>query len=237
MSTPLFYKLYLLNLLSKLELLEKGITQLKADYSLARLEKMHRELHDLSQDMKLFGDEKKSQFLKECEMDMIVKIKNFYYDTNQLWLNHLEEFVGKLKKHIDQIGGINPVDREKRKVVIVDDDEDILKLLVHEFRELGFEVETFKLGKEALAFLSNEKNIQDVFLLILDRILPDMDGLDVLRAFSKSKKKIPTLILSVLSSESDILSGLQDGAVDYIAKPFSVFFLVQKALNLLKTEQ
>ncbi|QLH35030.1 MAG: response regulator [Parachlamydiaceae bacterium] len=73
------------------------------------------------------------------------------------------------------------------------------------------------------------------FLLILDRILPDMDGLDILKEFrEKSKVQIPILILSALNTDSDILSGLQLGAIDYIGKPFSIYLLVQKALNLLK---
>ncbi len=126
---------------------------------------------------------------------------------------------------------------EKRKIIIVDDDEFILGLLSHEFKELGFDVITFTIGKEALLFLRDEKNLQGVFLLILDRILPDMDGLDILKEFStKSKIKIPILVLSILSSESDILSGLQLGAIDYIGKPFSIYLLVQKALNLLNNK-
>lgn len=124
---------------------------------------------------------------------------------------------------------------KKRKIIIVDDDEFILRLLTHEFRELGFDIQTFKIGSEARSFLMKEENLQGVFLLVLDRILPDMDGLDILREFTtKSKVKIPTLILSVLSSEKDILSGLSNGAVDYIGKPFSIYRLVQKALNLLE---
>src|ERR1700743_665687 len=99
---------------------------------------------------------------------------------------------------------------EKRKILIVDDDEFILRMLTHEFNQLGFDVKSFKIGGEALSFLMDEKNLQGFFLLIIDRILPDMDGLDILKEFNaKSKVKIPILILSVLSSEQDILSGLQ----------------------------
>lgn len=126
----------------------------------------------------------------------------------------------------------------KRKIIVVDDDDYILLLLGHEFRELGFEVITFKIGKEARNFLLDEKNLNGVFLLILDRILPDMDGLDILKEFrEKSKVQIPILILSALNTDSDILSGLQLGAIDYIGKPFSIYLLVQKALNLLKEKK
>jgi two-component system phosphate regulon response regulator PhoB len=119
----------------------------------------------------------------------------------------------------------------------VDDDEDLQKLLSYEFRELGFEVQSFKAGETALEFLLNPQNLEDVFLLILDRMLPDMDGLDILQQFNeKSPVKVPVLILSVLSKENDIIAGLQGGAVDYIPKPFSVFMLMQKALNMLKAQ-
>jgi len=122
----------------------------------------------------------------------------------------------------------------KKKVIIVDDDEDLLKLLVYEFHSIGFDVASFTTGAAALKFLLDEKNLKDAFLLILDRVLPDMDGLDVLRQFEeKFPRTIPVLIVSVLSSEKDIVLGLQTGAIDYITKPFSVFALMQKSMNLL----
>jgi CheY-like chemotaxis protein len=239
MAKHLIYRQYLLNLFSKLEHLEESVKILKTDYTLSGLGKLQRELHEFSQDLSLLGDGSNSSHLvKQVEYDVIVKLKNFYYNTSQDWLHPLEEMLQKLKHQLIQIMGEDPVTKIKKKIVVVDDDDDILKLLMHEFRDLGFEVQTFNNGTEALTFLLNEENVKDVYLLILDRVLPDMDGLDILREFStKSKAKIPTLILSVLNSESDILSGLQGGAVDYIAKPFSVFFLVQKALNLLKSEK
>lgn len=120
------------------------------------------------------------------------------------------------------------------KILIVDDDEDLLRLLSAAFKSQGFEVEGFVNGKAAIGFLSNEKNIESLCLLILDRMLPDMDGLDILRFFvEKYKSKLPILILSVLSSEKDTLEGLQKGAVDYVAKPFSVNILLQKARKLI----
>ena len=117
------------------------------------------------------------------------------------------------------------------KVIIVDDDEDLLRLLVFAFKEKGFEPSTLSTGKEALSYLMREENTKDAVLLILDRILPDMEGLDILKQF---KPKIPVLILSALSSEKDVLAGLKLGAVDYIPKPFSLPILMQKALSLIK---
>jgi DNA-binding response OmpR family regulator len=122
--------------------------------------------------------------------------------------------------------------------VVVDDDESVLKILKAEFTVLGYETETFLDGKEAHDYIFNKKNQQKIVLLILDRMLPDMDGLDILRELiNKKELKIPTLILSALIQENEVLEGLQEGAVDYITKPFSVLMLMQKAQNLLRVQE
>ncbi|MBS3904821.1 MAG: response regulator transcription factor [Simkania sp.] len=123
---------------------------------------------------------------------------------------------------------------KKNMIVIVDDDEDLLRLLTAAFIAKGFEVKTMTTGKEGLSFFSDEKKWSGAALIILDRMLPDMDGLDILRKFTaKFSHKVPVLILSVLTSEKDVLSGLQKGAVDYIGKPFSLPILMEKALALI----
>ncbi len=120
------------------------------------------------------------------------------------------------------------------KILIVDDDEDLLRLLTTAFKSQGFEVEGITSGKGAIAYLTNEGNVKSLCLLILDRMLPEMDGLEILRFFlEKYKSKVPILILSSLSSEKDTLEGLQKGAVDYVAKPFSINILIQKARKLI----
>lgn len=122
----------------------------------------------------------------------------------------------------------------KKKIVIVDDDEDLLKLLAAAFGARDFDVQTLSTGKDALKYLGNEKNIQSMHLLILDRMLPDMDGLDILKELeAKFPGKVPVLILSVLSAERDVLAGLKKGAVDYVTKPFSLPILLERAQLLL----
>lgn len=124
---------------------------------------------------------------------------------------------------------------EKNTVVIIDDDEDLLKLLVQAFKSKNHEVETFVNGKDALSFLNNQKKIKEVCLIVLDRILPDMDGIEILNKLKeKASFDIPVLILSVLSSEKDVLSGLKHGAIDYVPKPFSLPIFMQKAEKLIK---
>lgn len=121
------------------------------------------------------------------------------------------------------------------KVVIVDDDEDLLNLMIFGFQAHHFDVEVFKCGKDALDYLSDKNNLSSTRLLILDRILPDMDGLDILQQLSKKhEKKMPiVLILSLLNSEKDVLKGLEMGAIDYLEKPFNLNVLLDKAHTLL----
>jgi two-component system phosphate regulon response regulator PhoB len=124
-------------------------------------------------------------------------------------------------------------DETRNKVIIVDDDEDLLRLLTFAFTAKGFDVHGLSNGKEALAYLLEEKNLQGACLLVLDRILPDVDGLDILKKLRTRPFSFPVLILSTLSSEQDVVSGLKEGAVDYITKPFSLPVLMQKALSLI----
>ena len=122
----------------------------------------------------------------------------------------------------------------KKWVIIVDDDEDLQEMLSFAFKKEGFQVKQFLKGASALDYLSDEKHVKSAALLILDRILPDMDGLHILKSFyAQSKIKPPVLILSVLSAEKDVLAGLKGGAVDYVVKPFSLPILMQKALSLI----
>jgi DNA-binding response OmpR family regulator len=122
-------------------------------------------------------------------------------------------------------------------VVIVDDDKDLLDMLVFSFESEGFLVKGLENKTKALEFLSVKENLNQISLLILDRMLPDGDGLDIIREIQPIlPKQIPVLFLSVLSSEKDVLSGLKYGAIDYIAKPFSLPVLLTKALALINRE-
>lgn len=123
---------------------------------------------------------------------------------------------------------------KKNKIVIVDDDADLLNILIYSFEAQGYEVQGISNGKEAKQFLADEKNVKAVSLLILDRLLPDMDGLELLQMFEeKYHNQIPVLILSVLSAEKDVISGLKYGAIDYMSKPFNLPILMRKAQALL----
>lgn len=127
------------------------------------------------------------------------------------------------------------MNQDKKKIIIVEDDTDLLDMLVFSFESEGFEVKGISSGTEALNYLKQKENLENASLIILDRLLPDMDGLDILRQVASTlPRHVSVLILSVLSSERDVLSGLKHGAIDYVAKPFSLSVLIGKAMALIQ---
>lgn len=125
-------------------------------------------------------------------------------------------------------------EKKHKKIVIVEDDEDLLPLLIAAFQAQGFDVHEIINGKEASDYLMEEKNLDSLCLIILDRFLPDMDGIEILKQFiNKFHNRVPVLIFSILSSEKDVIEGFKYGAVDYVTKPFSLPILMSKALSLI----
>jgi diguanylate cyclase (GGDEF)-like protein len=123
---------------------------------------------------------------------------------------------------------------KKNMVLLIDDDEDLLKMMGYAFRTHGFSVKTISTGQEAMKFVADKQNLANVIIILIDRLLPDMDGIEILKRLKEGEYgKIPILIVSSLSSEKDILQGLREGAVDYVTKPFSLSVLMQKVRVLL----
>jgi len=121
------------------------------------------------------------------------------------------------------------------RVLIVEDDRDIADLVAHYLGKAGFATELLSSGREALKTIS--ENPPD--LLILDLMLPQMDGLEICRAVRASEKTamVPIIMLTARGEESDRIVGLELGADDYIAKPFSPNELVARARALLRRTQ
>jgi two-component system OmpR family response regulator len=107
-----------------------------------------------------------------------------------------------------------------RKVLIVDDEDDILHFLELVLREKGYEVATASGGEEALA----QARSAPPDLVLLDIMMPQMDGWQVLRQLRGDERTagVPVALLSARTGARDRMQGLQEGAVDYICKPFSL---------------
>jgi DNA-binding response OmpR family regulator len=106
---------------------------------------------------------------------------------------------------------------DKIKILIVEDDPEINQLISHALSREGYIAESVYNGKEAIL----KQSVNTYQLVILDLMIPLVDGYEVLRKI-REKAKIPVLILSAKSEESDKIIGLGLGADDYITKPFSV---------------
>lgn len=108
------------------------------------------------------------------------------------------------------------VDETMENIVVVDDDKEIAELLQIYLRNEGYELKVFHSGTEALCYLSEH----DPDLLLLDVMIPDMDGFEILRKIRK-RKYYPVIFISAKDDSYAVLEGLMSGGDDYIKKPFN----------------
>lgn len=118
-----------------------------------------------------------------------------------------------------------------KKILIVDDEPNIVMSLEYTFKKKGFEVYIARDGSEALEILENK--IPDVILL--DVMMPKVDGYQTIKLIkeNKSLEHVKVIFLSAKSKSSDIEKGLSLGADKYLLKPFSVKKLVSEVNELL----
>ncbi len=120
----------------------------------------------------------------------------------------------------------------KQKLLVADDERDIIDILKYNLEKEGFEILTASNGREAL--LQARKNPD---LILLDVMMPEMNGHDVVRALKTdpSTASIPVIFLTARTSELDEVIGLELGADDYITKPISVPKLIARIKSALRT--
>lgn len=119
-----------------------------------------------------------------------------------------------------------------QRIYCVEDDEDIRELVLYALKSSGFEVEEFS---TASAF-ENTIDVSMPDLILLDIMLPDKDGIEILRELRRKQntKNIPVILLTAKSTESDKVRGFDMGADDYVTKPFSVLELISRIKAVLK---
>jgi len=120
----------------------------------------------------------------------------------------------------------------KEKVLIVEDEKDIIKMLEYNLKKEGYRILSARDGEDALDLAIRE--LPD--LVILDLMLPGMDGLEVCKELKKEAKTapIPVIMLTAKSQESDKVLGLELGADDYMTKPFSPRELIARIKAVLR---
>ena len=121
------------------------------------------------------------------------------------------------------------------RVVIIEDERDIVELVRYNFRKEGFEVESFGRGREGLDFL--RRNPVDVVLL--DILLPDDDGFNICRRLRADDRlrALPVIFLTAKGEEVDRVLGLEIGGDDYVVKPFSPRELVARVKAVLRRQE
>ena len=127
------------------------------------------------------------------------------------------------------------MDGVSSRILIVEDDRDIADLVAHYLGKAGFTTDVMSSGREALKAIGD----RPPDLLVLDLMLPQVDGLEVCRAVRSNDNtaEIPIIMLTARAEESDRIVGLELGADDYIAKPFSPNELVARVRALLRRAQ
>src|SRR5262245_2868205 len=120
----------------------------------------------------------------------------------------------------------------KQKILVVDDEPEAVELVEFNLKQAGFDVATAADGDEALK--KAKANVPA--LMVLDLMLPEIDGLEVCKLMRRdaTTAKIPILMLTAKASEIDRVLGLELGADDYVTKPFSPRELVLRVKKILE---
>lgn len=118
---------------------------------------------------------------------------------------------------------------EKERILVVDDDVDIVQTTKIQLEKEGYEVLTAYDGLEALDILTRET----VQLLLIDVMMPKMDGFSAIMKI-REKKNLPIIVMSAKSEDSDKILGLSIGADDYISKPFNAKELIARVKSQLR---
>ncbi len=120
----------------------------------------------------------------------------------------------------------------KKSILVVEDEEDILALLHFNLSKAGYAVDCAACGEEALQKIK----LQQPDLVLLDLMLPGIDGLDICRQLRRTEvtAELPIIMLTARGEEQDVIQGLELGADDYVTKPFSIKVLLARIQTVLR---
>jgi len=121
---------------------------------------------------------------------------------------------------------------KKGPICVIEDEEDIREILTLQLKREGYETLTAETGEEGIRVVREKKPA----LVLLDLMLPGVDGLDVCRTLREGKdtKEIPIIMITARGEESDIITGLEMGADDYVTKPFSPRVVLSRIKTVLR---
>jgi two-component system phosphate regulon response regulator PhoB len=156
-------------------------------------------------------------------MQMMVKAGRSMERTGARFGDHTPSATGATNK---------PAGIARERILVVDDEEDLLELVNYNLSKEGFRVRPVTTGEEALA--EARETLPD--LIVLDLLLPAVDGLEVCRRLKSDPRTrhIPIIMLTAKSEEADMVAGLELGADDYVTKPFSPRVLLARVKAILR---
>ena len=123
----------------------------------------------------------------------------------------------------------------KKKILVVDDEIDIVNLIQYNLEKEGYDTLPAYTGESAIEL--SERMLPS--LIILDLMLPEMDGMEICRVLKRGEKTrdIPIIMLTAKGGEVDIVSGLEVGADDYITKPFKMAELIARVKTVMRRRE
>lgn len=119
------------------------------------------------------------------------------------------------------------------KILVIDDEENIRNLLCETLRLVGFNPVPAKSGTDAISLIRKEK----FDLALLDVNMPILDGFKTLEKVRSLTESLPVIMLSARTEKEDVITGLREGADDYIAKPFSIEEVITRIQTVLRRVQ
>jgi len=136
--------------------------------------------------------------------------------------------VYKISRHRQESNGAVTL----RRVLVVEDEEPIREMIRYALERAGYAVHDAESGEEALAAVRRERPD----LVVLDLMLPGIDGLEVCRRIRMDREsaELPLIILTARDGENDVVAGLENGADDYLTKPFSPSILAARVRAVLR---
>ncbi len=120
-------------------------------------------------------------------------------------------------------------------VLVVEDEQHLAEGLRFNLEAEGFDVTVRENGEDALADFDSKKSSYD--LLVLDVMLPGIDGFEVIRRLREARHFLPTLMLTARSRPDDVVKGIAAGADDYLAKPFDLGVLIARIKGLIRRRE
>lgn len=118
------------------------------------------------------------------------------------------------------------------RIYCVEDDEGIRELIIYAVKSAGFEVEGFETAGE----FENRLKISVPSMVLLDIMLPDKDGIEILKDIRENEatKNLPVIMITAKGTEGDKVKGFENGADDYVTKPFGVMELISRIKAVLR---